>query len=125
MDKKKLCGMDIEEQEFFTIEENGGVKNMHVHGYLYYGEGGIKSVECCGAYIDLKEFSKKGLEERIDTILDCVEKAKQCIAEFGERDIVEVANECYKDFEPIHVKNVKEDTKCGTYLMQYGFDDED
>jgi len=120
MENKKLSVEQVEDLEFFTIEEINGVKQMHVHGYLYFGVFNcVKSVECIGAYMELSEFAKLGNEERINVIMSLCEESKQCIATFDGDDIVGVANECYKGFELIDINSINNDTPCGTYLVQY------
>lgn len=119
MENKKLSVEQVEDLEFFTIEEINGVKQMHVHGYLYFGDNGIKSVEYVGAYMELSEFAKLGRAKRVDVMVALSEASKQCIATFDGEDIVGVANECYKGFELIDIDLINDDTPCGTYLMQY------
>ncbi|MBR6266310.1 MAG: hypothetical protein IKR66_06955 [Bacteroidales bacterium] len=119
MENKKLSAEQVEDLEFFTIEEINGIKQMHVHGYLYFGDNGIKSVECVGAYMELSEFAKLGNEERVIAIMSLCEESKQCIATFDGEDIVGVANKCYKGFKLIDIALINDDTPCGTYLMQY------
>lgn len=115
-----------EEFNFYDIyEDNNGVKNIHIFGYVYKGDEDWKNCEFSGFIEPLSEF----IEHYKNYSGDCGNYVDEGFCEYAMYEGDHSAEEILDIINNYHGKNaevfildfedITEDTPCGNYVCYY------